>query len=101
MSKVDLVATRGYRYGGRALQAGDRFQASSRDARLLKAIRKASDPAGESEEAPAAMDDIDGLRIEYERLAGKAPDKRWAEKRLREEIEQHGRYLRRDMRAED
>ena len=74
----DLIAKRAYRYGGRALQPGDAFEASPRYARILKAIRKAEDapliPIGDDEGAEE----------------GAAPAGRG-----------RGRYQRRDLRAED
>ena len=38
---MELIAKKGFRYGGRSLVAGDKFEASAKDARLLKAIKKA------------------------------------------------------------
>lgn len=37
----DLIATRNLRYATRALTAGEPFQASNQDARILVAIKKA------------------------------------------------------------
>lgn len=40
---MKLTATKALRYAGRSLVAGDDFEASAKDARLLKAIGKAKD----------------------------------------------------------
>lgn len=37
----------------------------------------------------ADIDEIEDLRVKYYELSGKNPDKRWKEKRLKEEIEKH------------
>ena len=74
----ELIATRAYRYGGRALQPGDPFEASSRDARLLKAIRKAK-------AAPEVV----------------ASDEEPSGDEAAQVSRGRGRYQRRDMRAED
>ncbi|RZL98879.1 MAG: hypothetical protein EOP68_24845, partial [Sphingomonas sp.] len=50
----DLIATRGMTYATRALQAGDPFQASNQDARILIAIKKARPAAEADVAAPAA-----------------------------------------------
>lgn len=44
---MDLIAKKSLRYAGRSLVPGDKFEASAKDARLLKAIGKAVD-AGEA-----------------------------------------------------
>lgn len=41
MALLKLKATKPFRYASRALAVGDQFEASSRDARVLTAIRKA------------------------------------------------------------
>lgn len=40
---ADLIAKKSLRYAGRSLVAGDKFEASAKDAKLLKAIGKAAD----------------------------------------------------------
>lgn len=45
-----LTATKALRYAGRSLVAGDDFEASDKDARLLKAIGKAVDAAAATHE---------------------------------------------------
>ncbi|EHM01148.1 hypothetical protein HMPREF9946_02223 [Acetobacteraceae bacterium AT-5844] len=83
MAKISLVATKAFRFGGRALVAGDEFEASARDARLLKAVGKAGDPKPKAVRAakPAPKDDEPG--------DSEAPD-----------VLRRGRYARRDMQAE-
>jgi hypothetical protein len=91
--KVKMIATGLSRYGTRRLMAGDEFEATAKDAKLLKAIRKAdyskatakAPPAIEQPPAPVA--EIDALRAEFEARSGEAPDKRWGVPRLREEID--------------
>ncbi|MER2263509.1 hypothetical protein [Methylobacterium oxalidis] len=110
--KVDQIATKAMRYGGRVLKPGDTFQASRRDARVLQAIGKAerapqADPAppvDPEEETKAA--EIEQLRAAYEAVTGDAPDGRWGAAKLREKIAaatepRGGSYQRRDLRAED
>lgn len=45
-----LTATKALRYAGQSLEVGDKFEASDRDARLLKAVGRAAD---REEEAPS------------------------------------------------
>jgi hypothetical protein len=40
---VSLIATESYPYAGRSLSAGDAFDASEKDANLLKLLKKAVD----------------------------------------------------------
>lgn len=98
-----LTATRPMRYATRALQAGDEFEASRQDARVLTALGRAR-PAQEAapRDDDAGDGGMDALRAEAE-AAGVDVDKRWGEKRLRTEIAKatEGRYERRDLRAED
>lgn len=69
---IKLIATAPYSYAGRRLKAGDKFQASESDARLLTLVGKAK-----AAEAPK-------------------PKKPAAKKNATEK----GSYARRDMRAE-
>lgn len=80
----DLIATRDMRYATRALQAGDPFQASSQDARILIAIKKAR-PADEHLNPAAIAPTLDGLRDRAAKL-GITVSIRWGEKRLIDEI---------------
>lgn len=51
--RLKLIAQKALRYAGRSLVAGDEFEASVKDARLLKAIRKAVDaPVAEQSPLP-------------------------------------------------
>jgi hypothetical protein len=106
MSKVDLIATKAMRYGGRALTAGEPFQASRRDARTLSAIRKA-EPAPEVDpEEIRRQELLDRLRGDYQTAAGEPADLRWGAPRLEQEIAAAVKakaqtYQRRDLRAED
>ncbi len=103
MSKIGLIATKEMRYGARSLTAGDDFEASPRDARILKAIGKAApkpeaDPAGQRE-----AERLDRLRADYEKATGDVADGRWGADRIEREIGNAAKasaYKRRDMRAE-
>lgn len=79
--KVKQVALKELRYATRRLMPDDEFYASRRDARILQALGKCRD--AENVDPP---DGLDNLRAEYESLSGNPADKRWKEKRLREEI---------------
>jgi hypothetical protein len=107
-----LVATKPFTYATRRMQAGDAFEASDRDARLLLAIKKArraddrvpgqippppatlvakivAPAVAASLPAPPTDDDeadIDALRAQAE-SAGVDVDRRWGAKRLQAEIE--------------
>lgn len=80
----DLIATRDMRYATRALRAGDPFQASNQDARVLIAIKKAR-PADASVDPVAPAQTLDELRDKAARL-GITVSTRWGDKRLLEEI---------------
>lgn len=50
---MKLIALKPLRYAGKSLLSGDEFEASAKDAKLLKAIRKAADaPVKEPEPEP-------------------------------------------------
>lgn len=83
--KTKLIASRAMRYGTRALRAGDEFEASRRDARLLVAIGRASEAKEPEPVKPEPEDDIEALREEAQAL-GVHVDGRWGAKRLRDEI---------------
>lgn len=89
---MKLVATKSMTYNTRRLLPGDLFEASPRDARLLKGIRKAKDAEPEKDSAPkraapAPSDEptLDDLRAQAEALGIEA-DRRWGAKRLKDEI---------------
>lgn len=77
--KRQMTATRAFRYGTRALKAGDEFTASRADARVLEAIGRAA-PAQAAK--PPSLDD---LRAQATAL-GVDVDNRWRESRLMAEI---------------
>ncbi|GEP06427.1 hypothetical protein [Methylobacterium oxalidis] len=116
--RIDQIATKAMRYGGRVLKPGDTFQASRRDARVLQAIGKSgpppqADPSPQANPAPQVdleeetkAAEIEQLRAEYEATTGDAADGRWGAPKLREKIAapkepKGGSYQRRDLRAED
>lgn len=72
-----LIAKRSMRYAGRALKAGDSFEANARDSRALVAV-------GRADLAPAEPE-RDGLRREAEAL-GIEVDGRWGAQRLQDAI---------------
>lgn len=100
-----LVATQILTYNTRRLQPGDTFDASTRDARILVAIKKAKHPAPEQapkpepvakapelppalaeDDAPLSDDaDLEALRTEATTL-GIEVDRRWKQARLAKEI---------------
>ena len=99
-----LTASRVLTYNTRRLQPGDTFDASTRDARVLVAIKKATwskpkveaapeapaetagPPAAPDPEAPAADEAaLDALRAAAEALGIKV-DGRWKQARLAKEI---------------
>lgn len=75
---MKMQAVKAMTYGTRRLVAGDVFDASARDARILTAIGKASAHVVE-------IDPMDALRAEAEALGVKV-DGRWKEAKLRDEI---------------
>lgn len=98
---------------GRTIRKGDSFTATSDNAKIWKVTRKAVEapPVIENVFTPEPVStqsrgtqsgEIDALRAQYESEKGSAPDRRWGLGRLRSELGMTaGRYMRRDMRAED
>lgn len=89
--KQKLIAVRPLTYATRRLQAGDEFEASSQDARVLIAVKRAKsvDEASEPGPAPSSqppMDDIAALRDEYLAAIGKRPFNGWDAAELRKRI---------------
>ena len=41
---MELIAKKSLRYAGQSLEVGDKFEASEKDARLLKAVGRAGEP---------------------------------------------------------
>lgn len=88
------------RYGTRMLQAGEPFEASRRDAKALHALKKAryateedappveAGLAAGSGTAPieSGLDDLAGLRADYQAKTGKRAYHGWDAGQLREKI---------------
>lgn len=108
---MNLIATKPFRYGIRALKYGDSFHAPDNIGRILVLlgdakreengmliegmVRKGGQnrefqikdrPAPPAPMTAAEGNGIDALRKEYERLTGEMPDGRWGKRRLAEEI---------------
>lgn len=89
--KIRMEATKNFRYGTRALRAGDIFTIGSRDGKILQAVRKATPYLEREPQKPSPppedlkQDDLDSLR-EQARSVGIEVDARWRETRLRKEI---------------
>ncbi len=101
MPKVNLIATRNMMYNTRHLVAGQRFQARAVDAVVLTELRKSArydyeaavkEPLPQPEQPQQVSDQVAAaltlgqLRAEAETL-GIRLDRRWAEGRLRQEID--------------
>jgi hypothetical protein len=97
-----LTALKEVRYGGATVRAGETFEATEKDARLLKAIGQASDGEAKNptdlpkyepvDPRRASMDDthrpivpssLASLRAEYKSVVGKLPGPRWDEETIR------------------
>lgn len=82
-----LIATKRFRYGTRHLEADDLFEASSRDARVLKAIGKAKDAESQPEVQKAMAEvDLADLRVRYAAIVGKRPFNGWDAETLKAKI---------------
>lgn len=110
--RVPLVALKNFSYSTRALKAGDTFEASTKDARLLRAIKKAEDAPGAAPAriaappAPVArkinelfggvqpteepVEDIAALREEYQTKMGKRAFHGWSADELRQRMADAG-----------
>lgn len=99
MGMVDMIANSAFTYKTRRLKAGDGFQASSRDAKVLEAIKKAREGRvpGEVAPPPPAIADkiarrapkqseLAKARNEYKKATGKNPSPGWSIEQLREKI---------------
>lgn len=85
-----LIAEKSHNYGTRRLKAGDEYEATDLDARVLVAVLMArlapDNPSRRSEaEAEDGTDELEQLRTEAERL-GIRIDRRWGPVRLNYEI---------------
>jgi len=116
MHTVSLRATAAFPYAGRALVAGDTFEASEPHARLLKLIGKAADATGEPVVRMVALRDFERVSAGERYAAGEVFDAHDVEAIG---LERYGkaepapeddaqpakggkrRYRRRDLRAED
>jgi hypothetical protein len=106
MKRIPMIAAKSLTYGTRRLRAGDTFDASRQDVRVLTAVGLAREtnrppppPNTQSAKGDAprrepdlrsmedANTDIDMLRQQYQAIKGREPDKRWRVARLRAEIE--------------
>lgn len=87
-----MIASRKLIYGTRRLKAGDDFDASTRDARVLHAIGRASyaTKVVTVQPDPAPVDDIADVRAEYERVVGKRPFMGWDTPTLRQKMAEAG-----------
>lgn len=77
------------RYGTRMLQAGDRFEANRRDARVLHALKKAryvTEKDVGTALGSALIDERAALRAEYQEKLGKKAFPGWSAEQLRENI---------------
>lgn len=97
---MQLIATKEVKYANVVRKPGDRFEASSEDARLLKGFGKARDASGAAQDQEPS-EDIDALRSRFRQMRGQEPDMRWGVGRLQRETAAACTYNRRDMRAED
>jgi len=84
--KKSMTANKAMRYGTRRLRAGDPFEASSRDARVLAAIGKASYATRAMRAVPEPVEDIADVRAEYERVVGKRAYHGWDIPTLRQKM---------------
>jgi hypothetical protein len=103
-----LMATEAFTYGRRRLRAGDSFEPDNvGQGELLKRVGRAREIAPEPPAAAAPVaaavvsedDELNQPRPHY--LRSKNSDARSKADRLRNESNDAGRYLRRDMRVED
>jgi hypothetical protein len=99
-----VTAAKELRYAGRTIHAGESFDATDKDARILTRIGKVgpapvnpTDVPKAEPEAPEVPDDLAAMRAEYSERFGKRPFHGWSPEQLRERMG----YNRRDMRAED
>jgi hypothetical protein len=91
--KKRMVALKPFRYGTRALDAGDVFFAQGRQVRLLETVKRArpyverAPAVVEPPKVPLAVPDIDALR-DKARSVGLKVDGRWSAETLAKKIEE-------------
>jgi hypothetical protein len=109
MKRVSMIARKALTYGTRRLRAGDAFEASRQDARVLTAVGLASDAranvyaplaatpkrppppqntASSKGDAPTREPDpeVEALREAYKVQTGRRPHYLWTAERIREAI---------------
>lgn len=98
-----MICLKPFRYAGKSLSAGDKFEARDKHARLLGAIGKAkyrttaiaASPVQKvaAPDQPKAgqvpLDETAALRVEYQALYGKKPYMGWDAETLRQKIAAH------------
>lgn len=87
----DMICTKGMWYGTRRLQPDDRFEATTRDAKVLAAIGKAryqtvDGRATETVSPVRAEDERPALRAAYAQKSGKKPFAGWDAATLKAKI---------------
>lgn len=106
---MKLIAKKSFRYNTRELNAGDAFDASDKDARVLKAIRKAEDAPDQGSSVDAPKPRARGAQAgrtgrmqfpEQPKAAAPTPAPVTAEPEVKP-LSTDGFYSRRDLRAED
>lgn len=85
METVRMKALKPMRLNTRRMAAGAEFEVSARKGRVLRAIGKAEYFISEAV-APSPEPLKLSLVEEYRQVTGSAPDGRWREKRIRDEI---------------
>lgn len=72
---MELIAKKSLRYAGQSLEVGDKFEASEKDARILKAVGRAGEPEEEARivdvETPVAASPV---KNKYQTRRMKAAD---------------------------
>lgn len=77
---MELIAKKSLRYAGQSLEVGDKFEASEKDARLLKAVGRAGEPevtheaAGTAHDPHAGAHESHGRKGKYQTRRMKAAD---------------------------
>jgi hypothetical protein len=95
MTRIHMIASKRLRYGTRALRAGDTFEATRQDARVLTAVGLAREARANvyaplvnvpvRKPAPV-VDELETLREAYKAKTGRRPHYTWTAERIREAI---------------